>query len=301
VDDAQIRALQIQASRQHGLFTTAQARAVGVSHSAAQKAVERGWIRRVRRSVYVFTGQPPSPWEAILAASLAAGPAAAISHLAAAAIHRFWGVARPAPELTLPGAAGRSMAGVKVHRSEAMPAEDVVRCAGMRVTSPIRTVIDIAPSTGDYLLSRIVDEGAIARLWTAEEIDARLRRFAHDRRHGVAVLRRLVAARIGEGHPDSVLEQRIFRVLRRRVPPFEVHHRIQLDGRILELDVAWPERRIAAEIDGRRIRMTSGTKFESDRLRSNLLERSGWQEIHLTAAMDDRTIIAQVLPLFRTR
>ncbi len=220
-----------------------------------------------------------------------------ISHSAAAAIHGFWGVATVAPELTLPPG-GRRLAGVTIHRSVALPPNDVMQRCGVKVTSPIRTLIDIAPFTNEYVLARIIDEGAMARLWTAEAIGSRLAGLAESRRAGVAGLRRLVAIRLGEGHPDSVLEQRIFRVLKGRVPAFVVHHHVELGGRILELDMAWPDHRIAGEVEGRRVRLTSRTKFDSDRLRSNLLLRDGWREVHLTAGMDDTTLLAQVVPLF---
>jgi hypothetical protein len=83
-----------------------------------------------------------------------------------------------------------------------------------------------------------------------------------------------------------------------RVPPFEAHYRLQLGGRVVELDMAWPAYHIAGEVEGRGIRVMSRTKFESDRLRSNLLLRCGWREVHLTAAMDALTLLAQVVPLF---
>jgi hypothetical protein len=298
MDRGQIGALRHTAAGQHGLFTTAQARHLGVSRSELEHAADHGWVRRVRRRVYAFTGHPRSRWEEVQAACLSAGPAAVISHASAATVHGFWGIAFPGAELTLPGPAGRSLAGVRVHRTTSMPSGDVVRRSGVQVTAPVRTVIDLAGRTNEHLLGRIIDEGAIARLWTVEEIGERLLEAAGGRRPGVRRLRRLLAVRLGEGHPDSPLEQRVFRVMKPQVPTFEVHHRIDLGGRVVELDMAWPEYRIAGEIEGRRLRMESRTKFDSERLRSNLLERYGWREVHLTAAMDDKTLLAQVVPLF---
>jgi hypothetical protein len=297
MDRVHVQALQRLASGQHGLFTSKQAEDLVVSRFALREAVDRAWIRRVRRGVYAFNGRPPSRWEAILAASLSIGPAAVISHAAAAAVHGFWGMAESRPELTIIRPGGRNLEGARIHRSTTIRPQDVVRRCGVQVTSPVRTLIDVVPSTNDYLLPRIVDEGAIARLWTAEDVGRRLDAADH---HvpGAPRLRRVLAERFDEGHPDSKLEQRVYRLLKGRVPPFSVHHRIDLGGRVVELDMAWPAYRVAGEIDGRRIRLTSRTKFEADRLRSNLLERYGWREIHLTAAMDDVTMLAQVVPLF---
>jgi hypothetical protein len=205
VEPGQIEALQQVASGQHGLFTTAQAEELAISRSALRQAAARGWIRRVRRSVYAFVGQPPSRWEAILAASLSTGPCGVISHGAAASVHRFWGAAQADPELTLIGTARRHLDGVTIHRSTTMRPEDIVRRCGVEVTSPIRTLIDVAPFTNDHVLPRIIDEGSIARLWTAEELEARLT-FATPswvRPVSVACLRSVSARDIRTVHSSS--------------------------------------------------------------------------------------------------
>jgi hypothetical protein len=291
-------ALRLLAASQHGLFTVQQARELGVTLMALRTALARGWLRQVRRGVYAFAGRLPSQWEPILAAALAAGPTAVISHRSAAAMHGFWGVAAGEPELTVPTTTGRSMTGVRIHRSAGLLPQDIVRRAPFEITSPIRTLLDLAPSTNDYLLPRIIDEGAIARLWTAERITERLDASGDTHRASVGRLRCLLAERRSESNPDSPLEQRVIRTIKPWLPPFGVHHRVTLGGRIVELDVAWPEYLLAAEIDGRKVRAASVTKFESDRLRSNLLELSGWQLVHITAGMDDLTILAQLVPFF---
>ena len=101
-----------------------------------------------------------------------------------------------------------------------------------------------------------------------------------------------------EGHPANGLERRIIRVVKGQVPPYEVHHQIELEGRLIEMDIAWPDYLIDAEVEGRHVRMASRTKFEADRLRSNLLQRHHWSQVQLTAGMSDRTILAQLVPLF---
>jgi very-short-patch-repair endonuclease len=286
------------AAAQHGLFTTEQAYLCGLTLSALRNAVARGWLRSVRRSVYAFTGRPPSRWEPILAAWLAAGPGAIISHWSAAAIHGFWGVTGLAPELMLPGQGGRRMNGVRIHRFGALLPEDVVQLGQVQVTSPIRTLLDLTGSTSEYLLARMLDEGAVARLWRAEQIVERLDSAGGEHRLNTPRLRHLLELRLDEASPDSLLEQRVIRVIKPRLPAFVVHHRIALQGRTVELDVAWPEYLLAAEIDGRHVRVASRTKFDSDRLRSNLLEMHGWRVVHLSAGMDDMTILAQLVPFF---
>ncbi len=212
-----------------------------------------------------------------------------VSHRAAALTHGFWGLADAEPELTVPGTGSRRIEGVRIHRSTGFDADELISRSGVQITSAVRTLIDLAPSASEYLLPRIIDEGSIARLWTAEQVLERLDRFGK-RPRGTLRLRQLLAERMDEANPDSPLEQRVIRVLKPWLPPFTVHHRVSLGGRIVELDVAWPEHQIAAEIDGRHVRVASRTKFDSDRLRSNLLETSGWRVVHLTAGMDDLTL-----------
>jgi hypothetical protein len=299
---AELRAL---AHVQLGLFTSEQGRqraaSIGeaLSPRATEHAVERGWIRRVRRDVFAFVGYPPSRWEPILAAALSVGPKAVISHTAAAAIHGFWGVAIPNPELTVIGTGGRRLIGTTIHHSgDELPTCDVQPWHGAKITTPIRTLVDIVPSFSDYLVGKIIDEGTIGKLWTPEGIDRRITTLDRTGRPSLQRLQGLVQPRLAEGDPDSVLEQRVIRVLKGKVPDFKIHYVVVLEGRTIEMDIAWPEYLIDGEADGRAVRKGSRSKFDGDRLRSNLLDRLGWRQVHFTSTMDDRTILAQVVPLF---
>jgi hypothetical protein len=299
MDSSTIQRLQALAANQHGVFTTKQAAALGLEGDALRHVVSRGWIRRVRRGVYAFRGLPRSPWEAVTAAALAAGPSAAISHRTAAAIHGFHGIALGTPEISVPRDYRLDLDGVIVHRPRRLAATDIQVRSGISVTSPIRTLVDIAGSTNDYLLPRILDEGSISRLWTPEAVMVGLGAAGPSAgRAGVRRLRHLLSHRLGESRPDGYLEQRVIRLLNGVAPPFLIHLQIELDGRLIELDTACPSYLVAGEIDGREVRLASRTKFDSDRLRSNLLQRHGWREVHFTASMDDRTILAQIMPLF---
>jgi hypothetical protein len=280
------------------MFTSGQAAAVGVPSKALYQAMERGWLRRVRRGVYAFAGRLPFQWESIVAVALAAGPDAVISHAAAAAIHGFWGIARPRPELTVPNRNGRLIQGAKLHRSTEMLPKDLHVRGAVRLTAPIRTLIDSAPAINDYLLPRVIDEGSIQRLWTPEQIADRLDEMGRPGHRGTFRLRGYLEARMGEGNPADVLEQRVIRAVKPHVPPFQIHHLVELDGRLIEMDMAWVEYFVNGEIEGRYIRMASRTKFDSDRERSNLLQRHGWRQVHFTATMDDATLLAQVVPFF---
>jgi hypothetical protein len=209
------------------------------------------------------------------------------------------GIAPPVPELIVVGASGRSLAGTKVHYStHDLPAEDVHLWSGLKITSPVRTLADIARGIEDQLLGKIVDEGTIARLWTPEQIDQRVARLDGPGWHSCKRLRGLLVPRLGHGDPDSALEQRVIRLLDGQVPPFEVHLVVFLEGQAVEMDIAWKEHRIDGEADGLAVRKTSRSKFDWDRERANLLTRHAWRQVHFTSTMSDRTILSHVVPLF---
>jgi hypothetical protein len=219
-----------------------------------------------------------------------------VSHTTAAAMHRFHGVLADGIELTVRYPARRGLQGVRIHRSKSLRDEDTQDFHGMRVTTPMRTLLDLADRFHDPLLGLIVDEGALTRLWTPESVAARL---GDDRRGvpGITELRRILEPRLGEGNPDSRLEQRVIRVVKRWAPGYTLHHRVVFDGVVIEMDLAWVAEKIDGEVDGMWIRKMSRTKFERERRRENILAAHGWRIVHFTDKMDDETLIAQVAPL----
>jgi predicted transcriptional regulator of viral defense system len=128
------------AMSQHNLFTTEQAQRCGVARSALAYGVRAGRLRRARRGVYAFNGAPPSRWESMTAAALAAGPDAVLSHRSAAVIHRLPGIAPvPVTELSVPHAQRRRLAGVTAYESAHLPPYDLERRSPRGWRTPRRT------------------------------------------------------------------------------------------------------------------------------------------------------------------
>jgi hypothetical protein len=233
-----------------------------------------------------------------MAAALAAGPVALISHGSAAAVHGFYGFAPGRhTDLSAPPNARLTLEAVTVHRLRDVLPEDIVERRGVRVTSAMRTVIDIAGTTNDHLLARIIDEGAIRRLWTPDGIARRLDQLRRKGRRGVTRLDRLLAVRAGEPNPDSALEQRVLRVLRPRVPPFLTHYQLNVDGKVLVLDLALVEFKIAGEVEGWQVRAVSRGAFDRGKLKANILIAHEWRPVYFTSTMDDEMILRQVTAL----
>jgi predicted transcriptional regulator of viral defense system len=128
--DAAVVAL---ARRQHGVVTTAGLLQAGFGHNAIAAKVERGWLRRLHRGVYLV-GALESPLTKPAAALLATGPNAVLSHRTAAVL---WNLLTPRPadpiHITLRNANRRTRRGVTIHHATTL---DIRSHHGLRLTSP---------------------------------------------------------------------------------------------------------------------------------------------------------------------
>lgn len=137
------------ASEQGGYFTAAQAKQCGFSKALlAHHAGEGGRFIRVRRGLYRIRQYPPSPREDVLAAWLAADrEEAVVSHESALELLGLSDVVPEAVHVTVPRSKRYRPAapGVSVHTTTRIlaPADVVVR-DGIRVTSPVRSIVDAA-------------------------------------------------------------------------------------------------------------------------------------------------------------
>jgi hypothetical protein len=230
-----------------------------------------------------------------MAALLAAGPRSVISHGSAAVVQRFAGIVAPVIELTSPTERRIRLDGVRAHRTTTLKRSDVHEVEGLRVTNPIRTIIDLAPRLGSYLLGEIIDEGSIARLWTPDQIAARYAQLAPGQ--PASALTDLLELRGGEGNLRSRFEQRVHRVLRPVVKGFVTNHTEVLDGVAIEMDLAWRDDKVDGEVDGFTVRAASRTKFRRESIRENVLAKHNWRIVHFVHEMSDQEIIDQVAPL----
>lgn len=287
-------ALSRVAAGQCGLFSAAQAHQLGIQPSSLSRAVAAGRLVRVRKSVYRFPSSPSSPGAEYVAAALGAGPLAALSHSSAAAIHGFEHGLTDVMEIVVSGGRSR-IPGVVVHRYPVDP-RDLVTYAGVKVTSPAMTLVDLAARLGPSLTARVLDEGLVKRRWTAMKIGSALSRRPLNlpgRGHLVAMLRE----RAESPGADSMLEARAFRALK-PLAPFEVHHVVEVDGKTYVLDAAWPSCRVAVEVDGRSHRVASRDAFDRERRKINALGAAGWRIAHLTSVMSPEEMCAAVRKLF---
>ena len=216
-----------------------------------------------------------------MAACLCWGPGTGVSHRAAGALWLLPGCIPGPVELVVPRTRERA-ALVLVHRPRNLVPGDLTRIGPIPVTTPVRTLIDLAAIIPEAGLEEALDDAIRRGLVTVPRIAARLENIGSVR--GIKVIRRLVAERDPSlAVPDSVLETRLLRVLMRaRLPPPTPQFEIRRNGRrFAVVDFAYPEAKAAIEADG--FRWHGGTgQWQRDLRRRNGLTALGWRVIHVT-------------------
>lgn len=167
-----------------------------------------------------------------------------------------------------------------VHRGLLLPV-DVTRVDGIPVTTPARTLIDVAAVCDEEAVEEALDDALRRGIVSIPRLRWRLAELG--RRPGVVMMRRLLDARAGSSVPQSVFETRLLRLLRPAgLPAPAVQYAIRLrERRVAVADFAYPPERLAIEADG--YRWHSGrADWERDRSRLNDLTLLGWRVIHVT-------------------
>lgn len=136
------------ASEQGGYFIAAQARRCGFSWALLAYHSKRGRFLRIRQGLYRLRDYPSSPREDVMAAWLTTGPdVAAVTHESALDLHGLSSVVPEAVHLTVPRSRRYRLAspGVVLHTSiRSFGAGDLTVVDGIRVTSPVRSIVDAA-------------------------------------------------------------------------------------------------------------------------------------------------------------
>lgn len=267
------KSLDLTAAAQHGLFTSRQAGAAGLTAAQVDHGARVGRWHRVHRGVYRMTGVPVTDLQRLLAAVLATGGMA--SHRGAA---WTWNMAGDLRVEVLTAAMRRPPAGVVVHRTRTLPRPVTHR--GVPCTNPLRTVVDLASLGDPALVHRALDRGISDGRFTVRAVEAELGRLAASGRAGVTLLRSCLAQRLdGAGGRTSDLEGPMDRLLvRHRIPRPERQHPVK--G--FRLDYAWPAARLAVEVDGYEPHAGLDA-FRHDRARQNRLVLLGWTVLRFTA------------------
>lgn len=238
------QALARLAARQHGVVTTRQLREVGLDAGSIAYRRRSGRLHPLHRGVYAV-GHPRLSWEGRqLAAALAAGPDAVLSHSSAAALWRLIGRREGPVDVTVPGRL-RSREGIRVHTTRDLHPRDRTRNAGIPVTTVARTLRDLAEVAPEKTLRRAVSEAYVQR--RVDEDRLRQQCEAAPGHRGAARLRALLGPRLAPTR--SELEDRVLRLLLDHGLP---RPRVNTVIEGLEVDFLYARQRLVIEADGRR-------------------------------------------------
>jgi very-short-patch-repair endonuclease len=253
------------ATRQHGVVAWFQIDAAGIPRRRLDTWIALGRVFRVHRGVYAVGHRALSPQGRLMAAVLALGPAAALSHRSAA-FH--WGLLLRPPStvhVTVPSrGTRRRRRGIVVHRAPGIRSE--VHDA-IPVTTVAQTLLDLAATSRRTTLDHAIERAETLRLF---DLDA-LAPLLAARGAGVRALRDAVAA-YDDAPTRSELERLFLQICRDHGIP-----RPLVNTRIgdLEVDFLWPEHRLVVETDGREWHGTRAGR-EDDTVRDAALALAGF-------------------------
>jgi very-short-patch-repair endonuclease len=267
------------ADRQHGVVARQQLLEAGLGPGAIERRLWRGSLHLVHRGVYAV-GRPGlggrGRW---MAAVLAGGPGAVLSHRSAG---QLWGLLTRdgGPiEITRPSGYRTRRPGISAHES-ALAVDEIEIAEGIRVTSPSRTLFDLAGVLPKRRLERAVNEAEVRRLLDRVSLPELFER--HPARRGTVILRNLLAERNPVGVTRNELEEAFMALIDAGgLPRPRLNAHLALSGRFFEIDCLWHERRLAVELDGRAVHGTQRA-FESDRERDRTLLAEGWRTMRVT-------------------
>jgi very-short-patch-repair endonuclease len=266
------------AERQHWVVTRSQMLELGYSPAAIKHRVEKGRLHPVWRGVFAV-GRPRLGRHGIwMAAVLACGRHALLSHHSGAALLEIAPWAGGRVDVSVAGArCPRDKLGIEVHRRRRLADDDVTRHLGIPVTGPARTLIDLAPRVGRHHLERAIGEADKRDLIDPETLRASLAALAGQ--PGVAILRETLDRRTFT-LTDSELERRFVPLALQVGLPLPLTQQ-RVNG--FRVDFYWPDLRLVVETDGLRYHRTPAQQA-TDRLRDQAHAAAGLTPLRFTRA-----------------
>jgi hypothetical protein len=262
------------------------------------RRVVEGRLHRVYAGVYAVGHVPLTQKARWMAAVIACGQGAALSHLDAAVLWGFYNLLGRLIHVTVKWQ--RSIDGLIVHRTRRLDPDEVTTKDGIPVTTVARTFVDLTDLLNEDRLLRALREAEYQRLLDLDSVNA-----AVERAHGRRNLKALKEA-IAQHRPGQIIRGELehrFAELRRSAGLREPETNVPLavNGTTYVIDCLWREEGIAIELDGRDGHARE-LAFEADRRRDAALTAMGlrllrftWQRVNyepaealadLTAAMN---------------
>jgi hypothetical protein len=258
------------AARQHGMVSVGDLHGLGVGKGSIEKAVSSGRLIRVHVGVFAVGYVPRTRESRWMAAVLACGEGALLSHRCAASHWRIREGVGPRVDVTVDTRNGRSRRGILVHRVPLAP-PDVATHLGIPTTSPSRTLVDVSFEVGVDELQRALREMQFQRLFDLAAVQEVLAR--RPSRKLQPLIDDVVCLQTG-------IEDEFFDLCDRYGLPRPLTQR-RVEG--VKVDFWWPEHRLVVETDGWWAHSTFDA-FQRDRSNTNRLQLSGHTVLRFTFA-----------------
>jgi very-short-patch-repair endonuclease len=265
------------AERQHGVVARRQLDALGMSSSAIGRWAKQGRLRRIHHGVYAVGHRVLTANGHRMAAVLAAGPGAVLSHASAAALWDIRPTSATRIDVSVRTPGGRAKRpGLRIHRATELRDDEITEHQGIRVTTPARTLLDLASSLPRRALERALDEAEIRDLYDLRALDATA--TAHAGQRGATRLAEALAQDGDLTLTDSELEELMFTLcdqhgIERPAP------RRWIAG--LRVDFLFAAAHLVIETDSWSYHRTRRA-FERDRERDAILARAGYRTLRFT-------------------
>jgi very-short-patch-repair endonuclease len=269
------------AEGQHTVISLNQLKALGLTASAVRSRVGSGRLHPIHRGVYAVGHARLTKHGYWMAAVLAYGPGAVLSHRSAAGL---WGIRpdnRAKTDISLPSRSTRSRPGIDAHASVTLTSADCTTEDGIPCTTLPRTLLDLGEVLDHRGLERAIEQAEVLRLFDLRAVEHVLER-ANGRR-GAAVLRAVLAGLEEPALTDTDLEERFLMLCRAAsLPRPEVNVWLDIDELpAVRADFLWRAERLVIETDGWE---SHGTRqaFERDRRRDERLKLAGYELLRFT-------------------
>jgi very-short-patch-repair endonuclease len=270
------RAIAAIAGRQDNIVTRDQLIAAGVGRGAIEYRLSAGSVHRLHRGVYLIGHAPPTRIGRTRAAALACGANAAVSHRSAA---ELWGMLPEGDadiDITVVGRNPGQRLGIQTHRVEQLAGNELRLINGIPVTSPARTICDIAGADPSHHAEEALEQARVGRLVTDRQLRQVIDRAPT--RAGSALIRALLDSENGAGYTRSKAERTMRALVRSAELPQPLVN-VQLHGFLV--DFLWPSERLVVEVDGYEFH-NDRAAFERDRRRDQILTAAGYRVIRVT-------------------
>jgi predicted transcriptional regulator of viral defense system len=271
------------AGAQHAVIALDQLVEQGLSRSAVRSRVTAGSLHRVHSGVLSLVPARLLTRDGrFMAAVLACGDGAALSHRSAACHRGLRDDNRPTIDVTSPARRGQDIDAISPHSGATLLPRDVEIVDAIPCTTLARTLLDLADVVNRRSVERAIDRAEILRVLDMPPIEDVLQR-ANGRR-GAATLKHLLSAMQFQSTTTKNELEEAFLTICRDIehPPDAVNAWIAYpEGGGAEADFLWHEQRLIVEVDGRDVHTTHHA-FEHDRRRDQRLNLLGWRVVRFT-------------------